>query len=240
LIDTLRQLMGLQRIDDEIARLRADQAALPVRRAELVASREAAEARVLETRQALEAAEAAQRRAEVELQDREAVRRKLEGQQFQVKTNDAYTALLHEIERARQAISGSETAILEAMESIETSGSAKRVAEEAVRGVVERVARQSEEFDQREQALSARAAELDVARRETVEKIPPELLAQYEKISARHRPAVVRVRQETCQGCRVHIPPQLAVELIRGTKVLACTHCQRILVPEAVADPAPK
>jgi predicted nucleic acid-binding Zn-ribbon protein len=239
-IDTLRHLMGLQRIDDEIARLRADQAAIPMRRAELDASREAAEGRVLEARQALEAAEGAQRQAEVQLQDREALRRKLEGQQFQVKTNDAYTALLHEIERAREAISSCETAILEAMDSIETSKSARRAAEEAVRGVSERAARQSEELDQREAALTARAGELDLARREAVEKIPAELLAQYDKISARHRPAVVRVRQETCQGCRVHIPPQLVVELIRGTKVLSCTHCQRILVPESVADPAPK
>jgi predicted nucleic acid-binding Zn-ribbon protein len=239
-IDTLHQLMGLQRIDDEIARVRAEQAAIPARRAELAASRETAEARVLEARQALEAAEAAQRRAEVELQDREAVRRKLEGQQFQVKTNDAYTALLHEIERAREAISGSETAILEAMDAIETSKGARHTAEQAVRGVSEREARQSAELDQREAALTARAGELDVARRAAVEKIPAELLAHYEKISARHRPAVVRVRQETCQGCRVHIPPQLAVELIRGSKVLSCTHCQRILVPESVADPSPK
>jgi predicted nucleic acid-binding Zn-ribbon protein len=239
-IDTLRHLMGLQRIDDEIARLRAEQAAIPARRAELAASRETAEARVAETRQALEAAEAAQRRAEVELQDREAARRKLEGQQSQVKTNEAYTALLHEIERAREAISGSETAILEAMDAIETSKGARRAAEEAVRGVSERSARQAEELGQREAALAARAAELDVARREAVEKIPVELLAHYDKITARHRPAVVRVRQETCQGCRVHIPPQLAVELIRGSKVLWCTHCQRILVPESVADPAPK
>jgi predicted nucleic acid-binding Zn-ribbon protein len=239
-IETLHQLMGLQRIDDEFTRLRTDQAAIPARRAELATSREVAEAHALETRQALEAAEAAQRRAEVELQDREALCRKLEGQQFQVKTNDAYTALLHEIERAREAISSCETAILEAMESIETSRSALRTAEDAVRNVSERAARQSAELDQREAALSARAVELELARREAVEKIAPELLAQYEKISARHRPAVVRVRQETCQGCRVHIPPQLAVELIRGNRVLACTHCQRILVPESVADPSPK
>ena len=65
------------------------------------------------------AAEQEQRRHEAAVADREALVKKLEGQQFQVKSNDAYKALLHEIDQARAGISEAETRILEAMEGIE-------------------------------------------------------------------------------------------------------------------------
>jgi predicted nucleic acid-binding Zn-ribbon protein len=73
------------------------------------------------------------------LQDQEALLKRLEGQQFQVKSNDAYTALLHEMEHAKQAISDCETRILESMDAIETSrseltrGAGPRRAREAAR-----------------------------------------------------------------------------------------------------------
>ena len=49
---------------------------------------------------------------------------------------------------------------------------------------------------------------------------------------ARRRPAVAIVSNETCLGCRVGIPPQLYIEILKGEKIVACGTCQRILIDE--------
>jgi len=239
-LEGLKQLIDLQGLDDELAAGENEHAALPTRRAELAASREAAELRVAEAQTAQADAEGEQRRAESELQDREALLQKLEGQQFQVKTNEAYTVLLREIEQAKDAISGCETRILEAMDLIESARRAHESARNERRQLLEGLAAEEKALDAREKELDARLSELQQARSRLCQSIEPELLEQYDKIAARHRPAVARVLRETCLGCRVGLPPQLRIELLRGERLITCTHCQRILIPEGAAGPAGK
>ena len=104
----LTQLLELSRLDTQLAALEEDRGALPGRRAAAKQQRGAVEARVAAARDELTKAEAVQRKSEAAVQDQEALLKKLQGQQFQVKTNDAYTALLHEMERAQLAISEAE------------------------------------------------------------------------------------------------------------------------------------
>ena len=101
------------------------------------------------------AAEQEQRRHEAAVADREALVKKLEGQQHQIKTNEAYKVLLHEIDQARAAISDAETKILEAMEGIEAARAALERARAARRRATEdRAARsRSASFAEREKSL---------------------------------------------------------------------------------------
>ena len=87
-------------------------------------------------------------------------------------------------------------------------------------------------LDERQAELESRAAELDRDREALVTRIDAGLLARYEKIAARHGSAVARVHRETCQGCRVNIPPQMHIELLRGESLITCQRCKRILIPE--------
>ena len=105
MLDGLQQLIDLQQIDDELQAAEAELEHLPERRIRLATDRETAEARVTAAGEMVHASELHQRGAEVELADKEALLFKLESQQFQVKSNDAYSALLREMEEARSAIS---------------------------------------------------------------------------------------------------------------------------------------
>jgi len=231
-LDDLQRLIDLQKLDEELVALEEENAGLPGRRTELAETREAAQQRVAAAKAALEEAEGEQRRAESALQDQEALIRKLEGQQFQVKTNDAYTALLREMEQARQAISDSETRLLEAMDDIEAGGLERAAAEEDAEKVLGRIAVEEKALDAREHELAALIAELRETRTTRRAGVSAELLEQYDKIASRRRPAVVHVRGEICLGCRVNIPPQLQIELLRGQRVIHCSNCHRILVRE--------
>lgn len=235
MLDGLEQLKELQELDDELARLRKEQAGVPDRRAALAAAREEAEAAVARAAEAVHAAEAGQRQAETEMQDQEALVAKLEGQQSQVKTNEAYTALLHEIDAAREAISGCETRILEAMEVIETAREEQGAADAERDRTRERLGADEKALDARAAELEARLTELGSEREARCASIEPEQLAQYERIAARHGKAVASVSHDTCQGCRMNVPAQLQIELLRGEKLITCGHCHRILIPDATA-----
>ena len=232
MLDGLQQLMDLQALDDQRAELSGRLDRIPERRAALDEALAAAEAEVMSAGESLQAAEADQRRAETELQDQEALVQRLEGQQSQVKTNEAYTALLHEIDAAREAISGAETLILEAMETIEAARARRGEAEAGRDKENQRVDGESKALDEQQAKLEAQRADLDGQREALCASIEGSLLEQYDRIARKHGSAVARVRQETCQGCRVNIPPQLHIELLRGESLITCQRCKRILIPE--------
>ena len=232
MLDGLRDLVDLSRLDTELSRLEEERAALPGRRRAAAAEREAAQARLEASREALSEAEQAQRRAESQAQDQEALLRKLEGQQHQIKTNAAYTALLAEMEQARQAISDAETRVLEAMEAIEASRSTLAGLGDQVRGVLERIEAEERGIDERGERVEAEIAARKAQRAQRAAGIERNLLARYDRIAARRRPAVAIVSGETCLGCRVGIPPQSYIEILKGEEIVTCGTCTRILILE--------
>lgn len=232
MLEGLRDLVDLSRLDSELTALEEERTALPGKLAACAEERAAAEQRLEAAREALAETEQAQRRAEADAQDHEAERVRLEGQQHQVKTNEAYRALLAEIDRAREAVSDAETRILEAMEGIEEAKSAYTSLEEQVRSVVGRIEARVREHEERAKVLDAEIDALRARRSEHAAAIEGELVARYEKIGTRRRPAVAIVSRETCQGCRVGIPPQKYIEILKGEQIVTCGSCGRILIDE--------
>jgi hypothetical protein len=66
-----------------------------------------------------------------------------------------------------------------------------------------------------------------------------DIFKKYEVIKARSGGrAVVSVKEEACQGCYIHIPPQVYIQLKRGDEeLITCPHCHRILYVEEEAQP---
>jgi uncharacterized protein len=232
MLQGLQGLVELSRIDVQIAELDVQKAALPATREALLQERARTAAAVEAAEAALGEAEREQRRQEVVVADREAQVAKLEGQQHQIKTNVAYTALLHEIEQARGAISEAETRVLEAMEVIESTRAELERARALAKATEARVAEQGRALDEREKSLDQT---LDALRRERTglaDGLDAALLERYAKIASRRRPAVAAAQRGTCMGCRVDLPPQLLLELRRGERLQTCGNCHRILVLE--------
>jgi predicted nucleic acid-binding Zn-ribbon protein len=232
LLDGLRELVELSRLDHELAQLEEERSALPARQSACAEERAAAEARLVAAGELVSEAELAQRGAESKAQDQQAELNRLEGQQHQIKSNVAYTALLGEMDRAREAISDAETQILEAMETIEESGASLAALEEQVKRVVERIDREVRDHEARAKTLEVEIDALGRQRGKWAEGIDRILLARYEKIASRRTPAVAIVSAETCQGCRVGIPPQSYIEILKGEQIVTCGSCMRILVDE--------
>lgn len=239
MLDGLRALLDLSRLDARLASLQTELAGIPARQAAFAEERAKAEERLVSAREAVVGAEQDQRRAEGQAQDQEAQLAKLESQQHQVKTNEAYTALLHEMDQARGAISDAETQVLEAMERIEEARGALSALEEQLRATGERIGTQEKEIEARAGALALEIETLQAERARQSAAIDAALVQRYQKILSRRAPAIAVVAKETCLGCRVGIPPQAAIELLKGEAIVTCGTCQRILIREELAQSVP-
>jgi predicted nucleic acid-binding Zn-ribbon protein len=91
-------------------------------------------------------------------------------------------------------------------------------------------------FSAEETAAKARLAELEVERAKALEgrdqvvaKLPPVVVKRYERVREKRGAGVAEVIDGTCQGCRLHVPPQQFIQIQRCEGVEQCPHCLRLL-----------
>jgi hypothetical protein len=77
--------------------------------------------------------------------------------------------------------------------------------------------------------LQKQIDELKAVRDETAKLLKPEVLRKYGTIRMRRGMAVVAVKDGTCRGCNMNIPPQLYNVLQRGSSLELCPNCNRII-----------
>ena len=164
LLDALRDLADLSRLDSELRALEIEKTEFPARVVACAERRSSSEARLAASRERVTEVEQEQRRQEGEARDQEALLEKLEAQQHQVKTNKEYSALLLEMERAREAISTAETSVLEAMEALETARLGLADGEREVASLLEGIAEEERGIEARSHSVQETIEELRVRR----------------------------------------------------------------------------
>jgi uncharacterized protein len=176
------------------------------------------------------------KRLEGTISDLEQKSSKYRGQLVDVKTNEQYRALLHEIDFNTNQVRKLEDEILVDMEE-----------EEKLR----REALQIEQQLEREKALvetekkAAEAAveqdravltELQNQRQSLMQSIDPKVLEVYTRIARfRKGVALAKATEDSCQACHVRIRPHVLSQVISGNSIVTCDSCQRILYWKAEA-----
>ncbi len=82
---------------------------------------------------------------------------------------------------------------------------------------------------QRLAELEGQIAEAKREREATAKLLRPDVLRKYGTIRMRRGMAVVAVKDGTCRGCNMNIPPQLYNVLQRGSSLELCPNCNRII-----------
>lgn len=229
--DTLRRLIELQKVDVVIRELAAEVDRLPKQVAEIEATLARHIARVEADKKALHDNQLSRRKREGDIS---ALRDKishLRGQSTQVKTNEQYKAMLHEIEFNEQQIVKIEDQILAEMEASETLAAQLKQTEaelaaeraEVARQVAAAQARKTED----EKTLAAQRAE----RGQLKAGIEISLFEQYERIlKGRKGLAVVPIVDgDCCSACHVHMRPAALSQVLGGQHIVTCESCTRIL-----------
>ena len=228
--EDLAQVMELQNLDLQIARLQREIEKIPREIAELEHGLASSRGAWEQARERLAALEQLRRSKDRELEDVMAEQRKRQGRLFEIKTNQEYAAVLKEIEGLKARSSKLEDEILELLDQIETAQG--MVQDEAVL-FQEREKAFEEKRSIREDELRRLQGEMgriEEQRRRQVSRVEPGLLQIYQRLlRSRGGVAVAQVKDGSCLGCYVSLTPQTYNELRKGEILLSCANCQRIL-----------
>jgi len=156
--------------------------------------------------------------------------KKAEGRMFEVKTNKEYQALLTEIETIRGESGREEEEILQILEEIDELKEDLSKREKEVAILLEKIEAEKKMI-QEKMAQDETSWKEQMERREVLSKqIESKLYTLYHTLrEKRQGVGVVNVKQETCQGCFVHIPPQMFIEVQKNNEIIRCPNCSRIL-----------
>lgn len=118
----------------------------------------------------------------------------------------------------------------------ESEAAAKEAAKNEKNSLRERL---TGELEEKKTGWAVSIAQMQSQREVLKADVRPDILRRYETIRAkRGGRAVVPVRDEACQGCFIHIPPQVYLQIKRGDEELfTCPHCHRILFVENQTQP---
>ncbi|MFQ5666470.1 MAG: zinc ribbon domain-containing protein [Candidatus Binatia bacterium] len=147
-----------------------------------------------------------------------------------VRNEKELQALRHEIEVGKEANQRAEEELLQVLESLDALNASVA---EAERGLAELEAASNTQITEQRARMGKLLAEVArerEGRERMADGLDANLRREYERIFERRGgTAVVAVRDGTCQGCHVHLPPQLFNELQRTREVRLCPNCHRIL-----------
>ena len=149
----------------------------------------------------------------------------------EIKTNKEFQAVGREITAARKQVTDLEELLLQKISQIEElSGelaAKKSRCDELAENSAQRVVAKQAEIDKVQSEIDA-----DIERRENVTKgLPASLVKKFTILREQRRgKALAIARDGYCMGCNMQLPPQLYNNLYKYEELLACPHCQRILI----------
>jgi hypothetical protein len=226
----LPSLIHYQQLSLELARLNARLADFPAQIRIIDEEIELASSDLAAAEGAVSDSQKQRRDLEGDLQDLETQKSKYNQQLMQVKTNDAYKAMQHEIAGVDRKIGDVEEKILLLLEEADVTE--RRVKEERIslegrrKEAEKRKAAIGDDRAKVEQEAARVSTELKTAR----EGLSAEALNLFERIAgSRNGIALARALDERCQECKVRLRPQAYQLIKKGDNLIQCDSCQRIL-----------
>jgi len=238
--DQLRRLEELQQHDARIQELENALKAIPAKLATTQADLARVEAMLNTERSALGETEKYYAEQKGLLGDDEQQVSSAKHKLSQAKNSKEYMAAQREIEQRRDSVAGREGEISKLVEAVDAKK--KLLADRAadVQTLKDSIQKDSDAARARMAELEGKIAALRGERDALAAGVKPEMLKRYSTIRMRRGLAVVSVRNGTCQGCNMNIPPQLYNTLQRGQTIETCPSCHRIIYWEdLMKDEAP-
>jgi len=228
----LKYLIELQAVDLRLIEIRERMSRFPKRLAELEGRVNAARQQITTAKDALTGSLKERKTYEMDVEQWKERAKKYRNQSGEVKTNEAYKALQHEIQNAENEVAKAEDRLLDRMVAGEEYERQLKAAEATVKQVeaaanVERQKIQAE-YNATQKELTAAEA----VRAGAVAAVPEDLVDHYERIAKRHGGiSLAEIRGEGCGQCGVHIRPHVIQQLQRpeNEEFFHCETCTRIL-----------
>ncbi|HWB15285.1 MAG TPA: C4-type zinc ribbon domain-containing protein [Vicinamibacterales bacterium] len=233
---TLAALVALQALDTAADTARRRLADLPAAEREIEATMARAQADVDACRAELAENQTARRAFDKDVAAIDTRLARFDDHKAAVKTNQEYTALLHEIAGAKAEKDAVEEQILMKLEEADAITARLKTAEAALADARRDAEAARRALAAERQTLDADLTRLDAERRGAAAGIDPPLAARYDQLLKQRRMlAVAVVHDAVCEACHVRLRPAIAQQVRRNDGIVQCDSCQRILYFEAKA-----
>lgn len=167
---------------------------------------------------------------ELELASKEENIKKLQTQLYQLKTNKEYQAMLQQIEETKADSSVIEDGILGLMDEGDKIKEEASKEKERLQGEERICNEQKKQIEGRVREIEGRIAQLEAQRSQIIPGLDKKILSQYERIlNNRDGLALVTVKNNSCQGCNMFVPPQVINLIKMYERIITCEVCNRIL-----------
>lgn len=226
-------LNKLQTLDSEIYALRYEKESKPQEIKILEASFEEKKQHLANLEKTFLDLQKQRNEKELELASKEEGMKKLRTQLYSLKTNKEYQAMLQQINDGKADASVIEDKILQLLEQgdkikndIEQERQKLKEEEKVFLG-------QKKKIEDRIKEIEGRLLQLEAQREQVIPEIDHKILAQYERIlTNRDGLAIVGVKNNTCQGCNMFVPPQVINLIKMYERIITCEVCNRMLCIE--------
>jgi len=232
--DMLKQdivtLVKLQEAETEIVRLQAVLEKVEKEKTKLASRLKQFEKALVQNKEELKKAQIACRDSEHEIQIVDDRIIKSNENLSMVKTNKEYQVLLREVDDNKKRKDAFETELLDFMDEREKSESIVKESEKEYGLLAEQILAQQAEIEKKCSDDKELLEEFLTQQQDIGKSLNPSLMERFRKISKMNQGlAVTGVDNAVCLGCFMNIPPQLFIEVQRGSSLISCPQCSRIL-----------
>ncbi len=229
----INNLSKLQTIDSEIYALRAEKESRPLEIKTLETSFEEKKQHLAALEKNLLDLQKQRKDKELELASKEENTKKLQTQLYSLKTNKEYQTMLQQIQDAKADASIIEDKILELFDQADSIKTETEQEKQRLKEEEQVFLGRKENIEDRIKEIDGRLMQLEALRIQLMPDIEPNILAQYERILLnRDGLAIVSVKDNTCKGCNMFVPPQVINLIKMYERIITCEVCNRILYIE--------
>lgn len=227
----IQKLMALQECDARRDNIQSQLERIPIEIART-------EQKITQEKEAIAAAkktilelEVRRKDIDTEIKQAEEQTGRYKNQQLQVKKNEEYQALQHEINDMGLKISDLEDSEIGIMLEIdEATDLAKKEEEERNQSIKELKTLISKREQHREE-FQSELESADSAVKSATAELDEESLRvfQYVKMKAKRPPFIVPLEDQKCTGCYLRVPNEVKTDILKAGKLVRCINCGRIL-----------
>jgi len=227
--EQLLLLTELQRHDARIQELEQMVKSFPAKLEAMNADVKRVETMLERERSSLTETESWRSRQEEEMKSEETRAIQAKQRSAAVKNAKEYMANERELQNTRKQTAEREEEVLKLVGAVETAKKSITQHEADFVAMREHVASEEKSARDKMDELQKQIAEERKQREVAAARVRPDVLKKYSTIRMRRGLAMAPVKNGTCQGCNMNIPPQVFNQLQRGDTIELCGTCNRII-----------
>ena len=227
----IEKLLIVQHHDIELLKIQQDLVRLPVEREAAEAAIKKEQANIEAARQALLSKELERKEVDAEVKSKEAALIRFRTQQFEVKKNDEYKALTHQIEQTEAEISKLEEHEIELMLEIDNNREQFETEEAEIKSCIEAYQRGIDVLIERETVLNASLGDAEAKVVEARTAVYAAYIEQYDQVknTVKRPPYIAHIEASKCSGCHLKVSNEVARAVLNAGELHFCDQCARIV-----------